>query len=357
MLEVKNNNILQAGSKIILQSLTTNKCVTLTQTNEITALGSKSNGKSIWNVIQGHNLADPTIIRLQHDKEKVFLQLNEQGKVSVTQKQNSSCDIQIHAHVLESCFSFKFCKSPNNFLGFNKEGYLKNPKKSSREDIFSISSVQKSNDITENGNQLSLITNTPDPSSFFLKNILLNIMPKNCQIPRFLTNDCFDSYCYKRAQEYNDYFTKQNCDIDVTYFGKLYIRICEAELKISKVNRKIYFFLRCNIPCFGTEFYDELRIDANGKYPNFSFDTNEYCVPIFQAFGSTIGRQLSDINIEMFRNRPKWFDRKESEGYLHLSPIIKETDILASFEENIKLKCAFGEPKGNLSFQLRFEKN
>lgn len=344
------SDLFQHGQLVCFTSLTTDKCIQLTsQSKQINALGKKDKEESNWEIISQDN----SIFRLKHDKEKLFIHLNKDHQVDVTSKPDVSCDIKILSHSIQSCISLKFNSSPNCFLGFNQNGQVKETTKSSREDIFSFSVYSPVKENQEN----QLITITPEPNNaHMLKQVLLNIYPKSSVIPRkFITNQNLDEFCFKRAHDYNEFFAKQNCDVKVNYFGKLIVSVGSADLTISKADRKVYFYIRSKLPCFGDHPYDEIRVDALGKYPCIKFASQSYEIPIFQAFGEMIGRQLTDLDIDVFRNRPTWIDRRESHGFLHLATRVKETDIFLSFDEEIQLKSQ-SMPKGFLYLNFRFAK-
>lgn len=127
-----------------------------------------------------------------------------------------------------------------------------------------------------------------------------------------------------------------------------------SPLQISKDGRKVHVFFRSITKCFGANNYDLVRVDAVGKYPNITFEQNEYYIPIFQATGRVVGRQLTEIECEVFRQRPKWLDKKESTGIIRLESLIKEDTITMNSKEQIKLKCEKETPKGSLIVHLHF---
>ena len=125
-------------------------------------------------------------------------------------------------------------------------------------------------------------------------------------------------------------------------------------LQISKAGRKVYCYARARLASFGRDNYDLVRIEAKGKFPTAVFDKAEYYFPVFQATGKLIGRQVTEIEIEIFRNRPKWLDKKESEGIIRLAPIIPEQIALLDETEQVRLKSCDNQPRGSLLVHLHY---
>ena len=126
-------------------------------------------------------------------------------------------------------------------------------------------------------------------------------------------------------------------------------------MKITKEGRKVYIYFRTKLGCFGVENRDMTVANALGKYPRIEFEKEEHYIPIFQSTGKVIGRQVTEIEVEVFRQRPKWMDRKESVGIIRLEPLIPENAPQVSSVEQVFLQCPKTQQQmGSLFVHLRF---
>jgi len=331
--------MLAVGSVIRLTCLETNQSV---QYNHKTKeLDAKGGPKFFWEAVESlskHN-EDQCVLQLRSFHSRRYICLTESFEVETTSEPDVTCDIHIH-FLSGGGIALEFVASPGCFIGFSEFGIPKTATEASVLDTFNFVFRENIKDDEEprTPKQSPIATNRHPPS---FTSIPTNLLSRR---------DGFHDICVQRAKSFDSYFS----ELKVSYIGVLSISIVDCSLNVSKEGRSVYAIFSSQLSCFGDNT-DSIRINARGKYPDIIFDDTIFYFPVFEVSGKLIGRKITTINILVKRQRPKWKDKKESFGTIHLEPFIPKKIMNASFEEQI-IVSNDSTKKGYFVFDMKYTK-